>query len=78
MEKIKVDLIIKGSLVCKYISGGGIFQSPESDLNKYFDCEGAIQIDGDVNTERLDSHNRNIVVCGEVVALEEGGNDALH
>lgn len=25
MGKIKVDLIIKGSLICKYISGGGGF-----------------------------------------------------
>lgn len=75
MGKIKVDLIIKGSLICKYISGGGIFQSSESDLDKYFDCEGAIQIDGDVDTERLDSHNRKVVVCGSVVALGEGGGD---
>lgn len=75
MEKKKVDLLVRGSVVCKYISGGGIFQSPESDLDKYFDCDEAIQVTGDINTEHLDGSNRVVVVCGSVVALGEGGGD---
>lgn len=47
--KQKAILIIRGNLIAKHIGGGNLFSIQNNKfLERYFDTEGAITIDGDL------------------------------
>ena len=66
MEKIKVDVLIKGNLICKQISGGGgkIYPCKSEKLDEWFDYEKALVIDGDVVVNSFNSMEYVVVVTG--------------
>lgn len=65
MEKIKVDVLIKGNLICKQISGGGkIYPCKNEKLDEWFDYEKALVIDGDVVVNSFNSMEYVVVVTG--------------
>lgn len=65
MEKIKVDVLIKGNLICKQISGGGqIYPCKSEKLDEWFDYEKALVIDGDVVVNSFNSMYYVVVVTG--------------
>lgn len=71
MEKIKVDLLIKGNLICeKMLTGGGVY--PSADLERYFDVSDAVTIDGDLVVQSFDSKEHTVAVCGFTVV--KGGD----
>lgn len=64
MEKIKVDVLIKGNLICKQISGGQIYPCKSEKLDEWFDYEKALVIDGDVIVNSFNSMEYVVVVTG--------------
>lgn len=72
--KQKATLIIRGNLVAKQIGGGGNLFSIQNEkfLERYFDTEGAITIDGDLLTDTFDAGQQVVVVLGAVT--QEGGS----
>lgn len=66
MEKIKVDVLIKGSLICKQIlrGGGKIYPCKSEKLDEWFDYEKALVIDGDVVVNSFNSMEYVVVVTG--------------
>lgn len=70
MEKIRVDILIKGNLICKQILRGGIYPCKSEKLNEWFDYEKALVIDGDVVVDSFNSKEYTVVVTG---AMAVGG-----
>lgn len=69
MEKMKVDILIKGNLVCKdCLRGGKLYPCQNSELNHWFDIRDALVIDGDVIVSNFDSKDYVVVVVGSVAA----------
>lgn len=61
-------------LGCQADGGGGNLFSVanEKELDRYFDTEGAITIDGDLLTDTFDASQKVVVVMGAVT--QEGGS----
>lgn len=73
MEKIKVDVLIKGSLICKQIlRGGKIYPCKSEKLDEWFDYEKALVIDGDVIVDSFNSMEYVVVITGAAAA--KGGS----
>lgn len=74
MEKQKVDVLIKGNLICKQIlrGGGKIYSCKSEKLDEWFDYEKALVIDGDVVVDSFNSKEYTVVVTGAVAA--KGGS----
>lgn len=71
--KQKATLIIRGNLVAKHIGGGNLFSVQNNKfLDRYFDTEGAITIDGDLLTDTFDASQKVVVVMGAVT--QKGGS----
>lgn len=74
MEKIKVDILIRGNLICKeLLTGGKIYSSKNECLDEYFDIHDSVVITGDVVVDRFYSKEYTVVVAGSIVA--KGGSD---
>lgn len=77
MEKIRVDILIKGDLICKQIlRGGKIYPCKSEKLDEWFDYEKALVIDGDVVVNSFNSMEYVVVVTG-AAAVEGGDNGSL-
>lgn len=74
MEKIKVDILILGDLVCKQkLTGGGkIYPCRKENLDEWFDTNDSLVIDGDVVVDNFDSKQYTVVVTGAVAS--KGGS----
>lgn len=74
MEKIRVDILIKGDLICKQIlrGGGKIYPCKSEKLDEWFDYEKALVIDGDVVVNSFNSMEYVVVVTGAAAA--KGGD----
>lgn len=70
MEKIKVDILVIGNLICNdNLRGGGkIYPCKSEELDLWFDVEHALVIDGDVIVDNFDSKDYTVVVTGAVAA----------
>lgn len=72
MDKIKVDLLIKGVLSATIKLGGGkIYFCPEQEVKKHFDIDNAVIIYGDVNIEKIYVPCYVIVVTNGVSCFEK-------
>lgn len=73
--KIKVDILIKGNLLCEEsVIGGGIYElSNDKKLLEQFCYEDAVVLDGDVYIRKFNSRDKVIVVFGCVA--QRGGCD---
>lgn len=78
MEKIKVDVLINGSLICRQRVGGGgkIYSCEKENLSGQFDTNGALVINGSVAVDSFDSKDYTVVVTG-VVVTKGGCNGSL-
>lgn len=74
MEKLKVDVLIKGDLICKQIltGGGEIYPCKIEKLNEWFDYDSALVIDGDIVVDNFNSMDYTVVVTGALAA--KGGS----
>ena len=75
MEKIKVDILILGDLVCeqKLTGGGKIYPCRKENIDELFDTNNALVIDGDVVVDNFNSKEYTVVVTGAVAS--KGGRD---
>lgn len=75
MEKIKVDILILGDLVCEQtLTGGGkIYPCRKENLDEWFETNNALVIDGDVVVDNFNSKQYTVVVTGAVAS--KGGPD---
>lgn len=71
--KTKVDILIKGNLLCEEsVIGGGIYElSNDERLLEQFCYEDAVVLDGDVHICQFDSKDKTVVVLGCVA--QRGG-----
>lgn len=74
MEKLKPDLIIRGSLIAGRRVGGGQLYASVKD--EWIDPSDAIVIEGDVCVEEFNSQDRTVAVTGHVVS-KGGGYDGI-
>lgn len=69
MEKIKVDVLINGDLICNNIlRGGKLYPCQPNELNLWFDTRNALVLDGNVIVNNFDSKDYVVVVVGAVTA----------
>ena len=74
MQKKKIDIIIKGNLICKNrIGGRQIYTCSLQHLNDCFDYEDALVIDGNVRVDSFDSKELCVVVTEGIST--KGGSD---
>ena len=78
MGKLKADVVIYGSLICKEkLQGGGkIYVTSRKELESFFDIDGACIVRGDVEASSFDSGEKVVAVCGSVAA-KGGGHGEL-
>ena len=73
MEKEKVDMLIRGNLICENkLNGGGVISGYDEELDTQYDISCAIIIDGDVHVNAFDSSHSIVLVTG-FVATKGGG-----
>lgn len=69
MERIKADILINGSLICKEKLGGGkIYSCKKEKLDEWFDTHNAVVIDGDVLVGSFNSACYTVVVTGNLAS----------
>lgn len=71
----KVDILIKGSLLCKQSlqMGGGKLAACRQ-MPADYDVSDAVTLEGDVSLTSFDAKGKTVLVIGHVTTLEEGGN----
>ena len=72
MEKEKVDMLIRGNLICENKLMGGAISGYDEELDTQYDISCAIIIDGDVHVNAFDSSHSIVLVTG-CVATKGGG-----
>ena len=78
MERIKVDVLVLGDLICKEkLTGGGkLYPCRREEVEEFFDIDGACIVRGDVEASCFDSGEKVVAVCGSVAA-KGGGHGEL-
>lgn len=71
MEKEKVDMLIRGNLICENKLMGAI-SGYDEELDTQYDISCAIIIDGDVHVNAFDSSHSIVLVTGCVAT--KGGD----
>ena len=73
MEKEKVDMLIRGNLICENkLTMGGVISGYDEELDTQYDISCAIIIDGDVHVNAFDSSHSIVLVTGCVAT--KGGD----
>lgn len=72
MEKEKVDMLIRGNLICENKLIGGGISGYNEELDTQYDISCAIIIDGDVHVNAFDSSHSIVLVTGCVAT--KGGD----
>ena len=72
MEKEKVDMLIRGNLICENKLIGGAISGYDEELDTQYDISCAIIIDGDVHVNAFDSSHSIVLVTGCVAT--KGGD----
>lgn len=72
MEKEKVDMLIRGNLICENKLMGGAISGYDEELDTQYDISCAIIIDGDVHVNAFDSSHSIVLVTGCVAT--KGGD----
>lgn len=72
MEKEKVDMLIRGNLICENNLIGGGISGYDEELDTQYDISCAIIIDGDVHVNAFDSSHSIVLVTGCVAT--KGGD----
>lgn len=72
MEKEKVDMLIRGNLICENKLNGGAISGYDEELDTQYDISCAIIIDGDVHVNAFDSSHSIVLVTGCVAT--KGGD----
>lgn len=72
MEKEKVDMLIRGNLICENKLIGGAISGYDEELDTQYDISCAIIVDGDVHVNAFDSSHSKVLVTGCVAT--KGGD----
>lgn len=71
----KVDILIKGSLLCKQSLLGGGKLAACRQIPPGYDVSDAVTLEGDVSLTSFDAKEKTVLVIGHVTTLSEGGED---